>query len=100
MHLEVLFSVQVRFAEGHSAGQRFEIGSIEVHFELIACLRVKARFDMDPGDVRIDVHDQHGASITLEDVEVVNIKLAVLTREGGIEMMRHCKTTFLNSSAV
>ena len=92
--MQVLLSVGVRFAEGHSVGQRFEIGSVEVHLELIACLRVEAWFDMDSGDVRVDVHDEHGAGVTLEDVQVVEIKLAVLTCERGIEVMRHSNTSF------
>jgi hypothetical protein len=94
MHLQVLLSVGVRFAEGHSVGQRFEIGSVEVHLELIACLRVEAWFDMDSGDVRVDVHDKHGTGVTLEEVQVVEIKLAVLTCERGIEVMRHSNTSF------
>ena len=80
--------------EGHSVGQRFEIGSVEVHLELIACLRVEAWFDMDSGDVRVDIHGEHSAGVALEDVQVVEIKLAVLTCERGIEVMRHNHTSF------
>ena len=92
VHLQVLLPTGVRFAEGHSVGQRFEIGSVEVHLELIACLRVEAWLNMNSGDVRIDVHDEHGAGVTLKDVQVVEIKLAVLTCERGIKVMRHSNT--------
>src|SRR5207342_2804587 len=91
-HLQVLSATGVRFAEGHSVGQRFEIGSVEVHLELIACLRVEAWLNMNSGDVRVDVHDEHSTGVALKDVQVVEIKLAVLTCERSIEVMRHSNT--------
>ena len=63
VHLQVLSSVGVRFAEGHSVGQRFEIGSVEVHLKLIACLRVETWFNVDFGNGRVDVHYKHCAAV-------------------------------------
>ena len=67
----------------------FEIGSVEVHLEFVARLVVEARLNVDAGNVRVHVHDEYCAVVTREDVQVVDIKLAVLRCERGIEVMRH-----------
>ena len=92
--MQMLSSIGVWFAERHSVGQRFEIGSVEVYLELIPRFRMEARFDVNSGDVGVDVHDEHRAGVALEDVQVVDIKLAVLACERGIEVMRHRDTSF------
>ena len=42
-----------------------------------------------PGDVGIDVHDEHGASLARENVQVIDEQLAALGSERCIEVMGH-----------
>jgi hypothetical protein len=60
-----------------------------VHLELIARLRVEARLGVDAGDVGVDVHDEHGAVVAREDVQVIDVELAVLAGQRRIQMMGH-----------
>jgi hypothetical protein len=39
------------------------------------------------GDGGVDIHDEHGAAVAWKDVQVVDIELAVLAREGRIKLM-------------
>jgi hypothetical protein len=58
-----------------------------MHLELIAGLRMEARLGVDAGDVGIDVHDEDGAVVAREDVQVVDVQLAVLARQRRIEVV-------------
>jgi hypothetical protein len=56
-----LASVRTRFAEGDAVGQGFEIGPVEMNLELVARLMMKPGLYVDAGNIRVDVHDEHGA---------------------------------------
>ena len=70
-----------------------------MNLELVARLMVETWLYVDPGDIRVDVHDEHGAVGAREDVHVVDIELAVLSCERRIEMMRHRDTSFFQVMA-
>ena len=94
MQFHGLPSVWGRLAEGYAIREGFKIGAVEMHFELIACFVMETRLYMDSGDVRIYVHHEHGAVAARENVQVVDKKLAVLGREGSVEMMGHGSASF------
>ena len=89
MEPQGLSSVRVRFVKGHPVGQRLELASVDMRLELVAGLVVEARLHVDSRDVRVDVHDEHRAAVALEDVQVVDIELAVLARQRRVQMVRH-----------
>ena len=89
VQLQGLSSVRVCFAEGHPVRQVFEIGSVEVHLELVAALRMEGWFDVGSGDGRVDVHDEHGAVAAGKDVQVVDEELAGLACQWRVKVMRH-----------
>ena len=66
-----------------------EIGSAEVDLELIACLRVEPRLGIQPSDIGVDVHHEHGAAGAREDVQVIDVELPVLAGQRRIKVMRH-----------
>ena len=82
-------SAGVCLAEGHPVGQGLEVGAVEVHLELIARLRVEARLRMEAVDIGVDVHDEDRAVLAGEDVQVVDVQLAALSRQRRVEVMRH-----------
>jgi hypothetical protein len=57
--------------------------------ELVASLWMKTRLGPAPGDVGINVHDEHGACLARENVQVIDEQLAALGSERCIEVMRH-----------
>jgi hypothetical protein len=79
----------VGFAEGHPVGQGLEVGAVEVRLELVACLGVEARLGVQAVDIGVDVHDEHRAVLAGEHVEVVDVQLAGLSRQRGVEVMGH-----------
>jgi len=85
VQLQGLSSGGVCFAEGQPVGQVLEIGSVDVHFELVASLRVEGRFGVGAGDGRVDVHHEHGAVAAGKDVQVVDEERATCSvrREPG-----------------
>jgi hypothetical protein len=48
---------------------------------------VETPLNVDTGNVRVHVHDKHCAAVAWEDVQVVDIKLAVLRCERAIEVV-------------
>ena len=95
VQLEGLVPVGARFAEGDPVGQGFEVGPVEVDLELIARLGVEARLGMQAVDIGIDVHDEHGAALAGEHVQVVDEQLAGLSRQRRVEMMGHGDSPFV-----
>ena len=89
MQPQGLSTIRLWCAKGHAVRQRLELGSVDVHLELVPCLVVKARLHVDPSDVGVDVHHEHRAVVALKDVQVVEVELAVLTCKRRVEMMRH-----------
>jgi hypothetical protein len=63
-----LASIRARFVEGDAVGQSFEISPVEMNLELIARLMMKPGLYVDAGDIRVDVHDEHGAVCGREHV--------------------------------
>jgi hypothetical protein len=61
-----------------------------MHLELVARLGVEARLGVDTGDVRVDVHHEHRAAVfPFEGVQVIDVQLAVLGRQGRVEVVGH-----------
>jgi hypothetical protein len=46
---------------------------------------------MQAVDVGVDVHDEHRAALAGKDVQVIDVELAGLACERGVEVMRHAK---------
>ena len=85
VQLQGLPPAGVGFTERHPVGEGFEVGSVEVHLELIARLRgVEPRLGMQAVDVGVDVHDEHRAALAVEDVQVIDVELAGLGLASGV----------------
>ena len=94
MQPQGLAAVGGRLAEGHPVGQGLKVGPAEVHLELITGLGMEARMGVDAGDVGVDVQYEHGAALAGKHVQIVDIQLAVLSRQRRIQVMGH--GTFLS----
>lgn len=70
-----------------------------MHLELVPCLRVKARLGVQSIDVGVNVHDEHGAAVVGEHVQVIDIQLASLSGKRRVEVMRHQTFAFIHGQA-
>jgi len=63
-------------------------GPVEVHLELVPRLVVEPALDVGLGHGGVDVHDEDGAAVALEDVQVVDVELSVLGCEWRVQVVR------------
>jgi hypothetical protein len=87
VELQRLRAVGLVLAERDAVGEILEVGSAEVDLELVVRLRVEPGLHVRLGDRRVHVHDEHGAAVTGEHAQVVDVELAVLACQRRVEMM-------------
>lgn len=86
---EVLTALGVELAEGDAVGQLLHLRAVDVDLELVPCLVVEAGLDVRLRHRAVHVHHEHGAAFAVEDVQVVEVELAGLGGERGVEVVRH-----------
>src|SRR5258705_6840174 len=89
MKLESLPARGVGLAERDAVGQALELSAVKMDLDLVSRFGMEAVLDIGTGNGRVDIHDEDGAVVAWKDVEVVDVELAVLPRERGVEMMGH-----------
>jgi hypothetical protein len=77
---EGLSSAGVRLAKGHPVGEFLVLAAVEMDLELVTGLVVEAGLNVRTGHRGVDVHHEHRAVLAPEQVEIVDVELAVLGR--------------------
>jgi hypothetical protein len=79
----------VRPAERHPVCQILEVSPVEMHLQLVACLRMEAGLGVQAVHVGVDVHHEDGACLAREHIQVVDEQLPAAGGQRRIEVVRH-----------
>ena len=78
---QALLAVRVTFVESYPVGEVFDGITVEIDLEFVHSLRVVARSGDVARDRVTNVHHEHGAPFTTENIKICDVEADVLTSD-------------------